>query len=234
MKIANLLITLSVIFSALNIQAEEENPCSGMNHPAHQDEYKLCLKKEIYIKLKEGDVDCATCVMDIEPPMETTWMHALASAIVPGAGMLASIAGAKYQNKLQEQAAQNYAAGFSACTNQFNSALNNNIASGYNPILPAAATQMSMMCNSYPYTQYAGYGGSLFGMDNPLVNGTYATGFSTGFSGSFTTGTITNLDGTSSGLSSNSLSSAAAGISDVSIGTSSLTAPTSSATGFGF
>lgn len=230
MKLAHMLITLSVAFSALNIQAEEENACSGMNHPAHQDEYKLCLKKEIYIKLKEGDVDCATCVMDIEPPMETTWMHAMAAAIVPGAGMLASIAGAKYQNKLQEQAAQNYAAGFSACTNQFNSALNNNITGGYNPILPAAASQMSMMCNSYPYTQYAGYGASLFGMNNPLVNGSYLTGFSAGFGSSFTTGTISNLDGTTAA----SLSSAAAGISNVSIGTSSLTAPTSTATGFGF
>lgn len=226
MKSGLILLPFIIILSLANARAESELDCAGINHPAHQAEYKECLRAKILIKAKEGNVDCAECIFPQEGPASSDLVEAISVAVQPATYLITNFAAAYYGNKVQESAAKAYASGFSACTNNFNSFLNYNTSIGNNPVSFNDATNAS--CNGHSYGQYAGYGGltnnGYGGYGNPFLSTGATSGFMSGWGGSFTTGTISSLN-------NNGMTSAAVGVS------SALTTPTTTGgitNGFGF
>jgi hypothetical protein len=207
-----------------NVQAESELDCAGVNHPAHQDEYKQCLRAQIAIKASQGGVDCYECIFPQEGPASSDLVEAISVAIQPATYLIANFATAYYANKTQEAAAKAYASGFTECTNRFNSFLNYNTTIGNNPVSFTDANNAS--CNGYGYGQYAGYNGSTSngygGYGNPFLSTGYTSGFMSGWGGPFTTGSISSIN-------NNGMTSAAIGVS----GTLT-TSTTGVTTGFGF
>jgi hypothetical protein len=197
MKFSVYIFSFILALTSINLEAASELDCAGINHPAHQDEYKQCLRAQIAIKLKENNVDCESCIYQQETPETNGWVQALSVAVQPAAYLLATYASARFQNKSQEAAAKAYASGFTECTNRFNSYLNYNTSIGGNNINASTAAQLSGTCNNYGYGQYAGYGGytdNMYGgYSNPYQQNGFSAGFMSGWGGPFTTGTTSSL-----------------------------------------
>jgi len=189
MKFGSILIIFTLFLLSLSESSRaSEKDCSGMNHPAYQDEYRACLRKNIAISASEAGVDCIDCLFEQNNgPATNQWVEALGVLAQPLAYLAGTYTVAKYQNQTQEAWAKAYSSGFTECTNRFNSYLNYNTSVGANPIGSTDAMAMSASCNGQGYGSYAGYGGltgnSYGGYGNPFLSNGFSSGFMNGMGG---------------------------------------------------
>ncbi|RPJ78197.1 MAG: hypothetical protein EHM20_04490, partial [Alphaproteobacteria bacterium] len=162
--------------------------CSGMNHPAYQDEYSACLRVQIAGAAGDAGVDCIDCLFHKEKETNP-WVEALGIVAQPLAFFGASYFGSKFQAQSQEHWANAYAQGHQQCTNRFNSYLDYNTERGANPLLPDEAQSFASSCNGSGMGGYAGYGGmagnGYGGFGNPFQSGGYSSGFLGGMMGPY-------------------------------------------------
>ena len=172
-----------------SVRAADQKDCSGMNHPAYQDEYRACLRTNIAFSAGEAGVDCIDCLFQEESTGTSAWVSGLSAIAQPLAFLAGQYTIAKYQNQTQEAWAKAYASGFSECTNRFNSYLDYNTTVGANPIGAAEALSLSSSCNGQGYGSYAGYGGATGnaygGYGNPFQSSGFSTGFMNGMGGMY-------------------------------------------------
>jgi len=182
---------ISLIFSSniLWSKTAGDDPCKGMNHPAYQDEYRTCLRTQLVKKAQESGVDCETCFADQDDNGPSNVSQAVQILTQPVLQLALTAAVTKFQNQMQERAANNYVEGFKACTNRFNSFLNYNTTIGANPISASQAQYFSDSCNGQGYGSYAGFGGlmsnGLGGFGNPFLTQGYSSQFMSAYGGPF-------------------------------------------------
>ncbi len=168
-----------------------DKDCEHVNHPAFQEDYRLCLRTNMAIKARAAGVDCYECITEQESPANGV-VQALSAVAQPLAYLAGTYYSSKFQHETQKKWADAYASGFQQCTNRFNAFLNYNTTIGANPITSSEANSMSMSCNGYGYGAYAGYGGmmgSQYGtFGNPFLANGYSTGFMSGFGGPYMNG----------------------------------------------
>ncbi len=166
-----------------------EDPCKGVNHPAYQDEYRTCLRTQLAIKARASGVDCETCFYDQEEEGSSDLSQAIKVLTQPVLQVALQYAVTNFQTKMQERAANNYAAGFEACTNQFNKFLNMKTTIGANPISAADAQAYSSSCNGQSYGSYAGYGGltsnGFGGFGNPFLTNGHSSNYMSAYNGPY-------------------------------------------------
>lgn len=167
---------------------EVDKNCEHINHPAYQEDYRMCLRTNMAIRAREAGVDCIDCIHE-QKSSANDLVQALSAVAQPLAYLAGTYTVAKYQHETQKKWADAYASGFEQCTNRFNAFLNYNTTIGANPITSAEANSMSMSCNGNGYGAYAGYGGmvgSQFGtFGNPFLANGYSTGFLSGYGGPY-------------------------------------------------
>jgi hypothetical protein len=236
MKMASKFLLFIFILTNANAWAETsaEEICAGINHPAHQQEYKACLRLQIAKAATEAGVDCIDCLFEQETTGTNNWVAALSAVAQPLAYLAGTYTVAKYQNQTQEAWADAYESGYKECTNRFNSYLDYNTAAGANPLTAAEANSMSMSCNNYGYGSYAGYGGytsnGYGGYGNPFQSAGYSSGFLSGYGGSSMWPGLGSSSLNGSGMYSGSLGIGAYGT----LGTSSSVYQTGVTSAFGF
>lgn len=213
-----LLFVLSLTFSS-DTFAGLIKECSEMNHPAHQDEYRDCLRLQILKKANDNEVDCLDCIFEQEDD-STAGIEVLTKDVLPALIQVTSSAAlSKLQSDMSRKEAEKYALGYQSCTTQFNTILNSNTMNGANIITPSVAQELSM-CNGYGLVgSFAGFSGYTsangFNFSNPSLAAGYTSGFLTGYTGNFSgTGSIydTGMLSGSMGISG-TLSSDQTGIS---------------------
>jgi hypothetical protein len=181
------LVSMTMLIDPL-AQAASTLDCQGMNHPAYQDEYSMCLKTQIAIAGSEAGIDCVAC-NQAQAEKTNPWVEALGIVAQPLAMFGGMYFGAKFQAQSQEAWANSYAQGYQQCTNRFNSYLDYNTQAGANPVLPAEAQSFAASCNNNGMGQYAGYGGmsgnGYGGFGNPMISGGYSSGMMGGMMGPY-------------------------------------------------
>ncbi len=193
-KILFFVLSLTMLADGRNRAfAASDLDCSGMNHPAHQDEYASCQRMQIAIAGSEAGVDCVDCFLHQEDK-PNPWVEALGIVAQPLAFFGASYFGSKFQMQSQKAWANAYEQGNQQCTNRFNSYTNYNVQTGANPILPAEAQAFSSSCNGNGMGGFAGYGGysgnGYGGFGNSFLSGGYSPGFLGGMMGPLFSGGI--------------------------------------------
>ena len=188
MKIVILFVLFIFVFTHTSVWAESEIDCAGYNHPAHQEEYRKCLRLKIAKSAVDAGVDCVDCIFEPDSTGTNNLVEALGVIAQPLAFLAATYTASKYQNKTQKAWADAYQTGYAECTNRFNSYLDYSTSVGANPINKVDATSMIASCNGNGYGSYAGYGGlvsnGVGGYGNPFQMSGFSSGFMTGYGGS--------------------------------------------------
>ncbi|MBC7427286.1 MAG: hypothetical protein H7336_01660 [Bacteriovorax sp.] len=176
----------------MSLQAADQKDCSGMNHPAFQDEYRACLRTNIAVSATAAGVDCVDCLYAQQATGTNSWVAGLSAIAQPLAYLAGQYTIASYQNKTQEAWAKAYSSSYTQCTNRFNSYLSYNTSVGANPIAAGDASTLMNSCNGNGYGSYAGYGGltsdGVGGYGNPFQANGFSSGFMSGMGGPYAFG----------------------------------------------
>ena len=217
MKMAELYILFIFVFSHTTVWAEDEIDCSKYNHPAHQEEYRKCLRLKITKSAADAGVDCFDCIFEPDSTGTNNFVEALETIAQPLAFLAATYAASKYQNKTQKAWADAYQTGYAECTNRFNSYLDYSTSVGANPISKVDANSMMGSCNGNSYGSYAGYGGQMSNgvgsYGNPFQMSGFSAGFMTGYGGS-------NWPAANGSIETSGMTSAAMGVGSFATSTS--------------
>ena len=195
------LISLMSMTLLLNFEnpafAASAMDCSGMNHPAYQNEYRSCIRAEIAISATDAGVDCIDCLFS-QTEKSNPWVEALGMVAQPLAFVGATYLGAKYAHKSQAAWAGAYETGQRECTNRFNSYLDYSVSTGANPVNTTDASGLST-CNGMGMGGYAGYGGysgnGYGGYGNPFQSAGYSSGYLGGMMGPYYGGATGGING---------------------------------------